>query len=85
MRANIIDPAPRQPYSRKSIWKCKFCDAEEQSTKHYILVCKGIKSDIFGEMERESVYKIIQTLECPEHIFNQVTQILVKIYHNISA
>ena len=28
MRANIIDPAPRQPYNPNSIWKCKFCEAE---------------------------------------------------------
>ena len=85
MRANIIDPAPRQPYNPNSIWKCKFCEAEEQSTKHYVMMCEGIEQDIFREIDRETVFNIIQTLECPEPIFNQVTQILIKIYFLINA
>jgi hypothetical protein len=40
MRANIIDPAPRQPYNPNSIWKCKFCDTEDQDTEHYIKLHK---------------------------------------------
>ena len=85
MRANIIDPAPRRPYNPSSIWKCKFCDAEEQSTKHYIKMCRGIKQEIFREINRDDVYQIIQTLECSEYTFNQVTQILTKIYVLVTA
>ena len=43
MRADIIDPAPRQPYHPLSKWKCKFCDENDQSTEHYVKNCKGIQ------------------------------------------
>ena len=85
MRANIIDPAPRRPYNPKSIWKCKFCEAKDQSTKHYIKECEGIKEGMFQGLDRETVYEVIQTLECPESTFNQVTQILIKVYYHVTT
>ena len=76
MRANIIDPAPRRPYSPNSIWKCKFCESEEQSTEHYVKSCKGIDEKVFGGLDREDVYRKIQTLECHEEEFAHITQVL---------
>ena len=84
MRANIIDPAPRQPYSSVSIWKCKFCNEADQSTEHYIRVCAGIKEDVFGHWDREFIFRVIQTLECDEKTFMQITGILNKIYQLIN-
>ena len=83
MRANIIDPAPRRPYSPNSIWKCKFCESEEQSTEHYVKSCKGIDEKVFGGLDREDVYRKIQTLECHEEEFAHITQVLTKLYNLI--
>ena len=57
----------------------------DQSTRHYIKECKGIKEDLFQGLDREAVYEIIQTLECPESTFNQVTQILIKVYYHVTT
>ena len=83
MRADIIDPAPRQPYHPTSKWKCKFCDENDQSTEHYIRKCKKIE-DIFQGLNRCTVYSIIQTLECDEPTFHQVTIIIQKIQNLIN-
>ena len=84
MRADIIDPAPRQPYHPKSKWKCKFCDVNEQSTEHYVKHCNGIEGDAFQGLSRDTVYTIIQTLECDEQTFHLVTAIIQKIYYLIN-
>jgi hypothetical protein len=83
MRANIIDPAPRRPYRPNSIWKCKFCNADNQSTEHYVKTCDGIDMTVFDGKSREDVYKIIQTLDCSENDFVHTTQILTKLYQQI--
>ena len=80
MRANIIDPAPRQPYHPISKWKCKFCEENDQSTKHYVRDCNGIKMDTFHGLPRDFVYLSIQTLDCEEPLFQQITIILERIY-----
>ena len=83
MRANIIDPAPRRPFKPNCIWKCKFCETEEQSTEHYIKSCVGVDNEIFGGKNREDLFRIIQTLDCTENEFNHTTQILTNLYHLI--
>ena len=84
MRANIIDPAPREPYSPISKWKCKFCDERDQSTEHYVLKCTLIEQDVFEDMDRESIFQIIQTLDCDEQTFYHVTGILSRVYELIN-
>ena len=84
MRADIIDPAPREPYSSVSIWKCKFCNEREQSTRHYVQKCESIERDVFDGMNRESIFEIIQTLECDDQTFYQITGILTRIYQLIN-
>ena len=79
MRANIIDPAPREPYS-PIIWKCKFCQEKDQSTEHYVLRCTAVKEEIFQNIDRENIFRIIQTLDCDDHTFHHVTYILTKLY-----
>ena len=81
MRADIIDPAPRQPHNPVSIWNCKLCSTPEQSTEHYVKTCPGIKEEVFDGIDRGHVYSIIQSLECTEEVFYQITQILIRIYH----
>ena len=83
MRADIIDPTPRQPYNPTSIWKCKFCNVNNQSTEHYVKHCEGIEKDIFEGMNRENIFEIIQTLNCGEDILHKTTKILVQIYQAI--
>ena len=83
MRANIIDPAPRRPFKPTRIWKCKFCETEEQSTEHYVKSCVGIDNEIFGGKNREDLFRIIQTLDCTDNEFNHTTQILTNLYHLI--
>ena len=39
-RSGQLDPTPRKPYWRKK-WRCAFCLEKEQSTRHYVLSCKG--------------------------------------------
>ena len=80
MRANIIDPAPREPYSSVSIWKCKWCNERDQSTEHYVQKCTAIKEEIFENLDRGSIFKTIQTLECDDQTFIRITGILTKIY-----
>ena len=82
MRANIIDPTPREPYS-PTIWKCKFCQEKDQSTEHYVLRCTAVNKEIFQNYDREFIFRIIQTLDCDEHIFHHVTYILTKLYQLI--
>ena len=84
MRADIIDPAPREPYSSVSIWKCKFCNERDQSTEHYVRKCALIETDLFERLDRESIFKIIQTLECNDQTFYQVTGILTRVYELIN-
>ena len=81
MRGSLIDPAPRTPYSDNK-WKCKFCNKKEQSTKHYIMDCKGIKN-VFGDMPREDIFQTIQDLEGDDEHFKKVTQILIKVYNEL--
>ena len=83
MRADIIDPTPRQPYNPTSIWKCKFCDEKDQSTEHYVKSCTAIKEEVFDGMNRELIYNTIQTLEGNDARFSHVTQILIKLYNLI--
>ena len=84
MRANIIDPAPRQPYHPKSKWKCKFCNAEDQSTEHYVKNCDGIEKEVFNGINRDTMYSAIQTLDCDEMTFLQTTYSIQKIYDLIN-
>ena len=35
-RTDILDPTPRKPYW-ETILKCKFCHAENQGIKHYVV------------------------------------------------
>ena len=83
MRADIIDPAPRQPYNPISKWKCKFCEENDQSTAHYVKSCKGIE-DIFQGINRDNVYLIIQSMDCDEPTFHDVTYILQRVYDSIN-
>ena len=76
------DPAPRQPYNPASIWKCKFCNTLDQSTEHYVRHCKKIK-DVFGENDRENIFEMIRTLGGTDQEFEQVTNILVKVYEEV--
>ena len=78
MRANIIDPTPRQPYS-SIIWKCKFCGEREQSTEHYVVKCTALKAEIFQHSDRSYIFTIIQTLESDEKTFLRITSILTKL------
>ena len=41
-RGNCLDPAQRNPYHPVTIWKSKFCEKRDQSTKHYVEECKGL-------------------------------------------
>ena len=84
MRANIIDPEPRQPYHPNCKWKCKFCNANDQSTEHYVRSCSGIDKDSFQGLDRDTIYSVIQTLDCDEQTFCQVTYIIQKIYYLIN-
>ena len=84
MRADIIDPAPRQPYNPQSIWKCKFCEEEQQDTEHYVRLCKGIETEIFDGMNRNLIYSVIQTLQCDESMFIRITYVLMRIYNMIN-
>ena len=83
MRANLIDPTPREPYS-STIWKCKFCHEREQSTEHYVLRCTSIKEEIFLNYDREYIFQIIQTLDCDDQTFFDITCILTKLYQLIT-
>ena len=84
MRANIIDPAPREPYSSVSIWKCKWCDERDQSTEHYVRKCNAIKEETFENLDRGSIFRSIQTLEGDDQTFVQITGILTKLYRLIN-
>ena len=84
MRADIIDPAPREPYSSVSIWKCKFCNEREQSTRHYVQKCESIEREVFDGMNRDFIFETIQTLECDDQTFYQITGILTRIYQLIN-
>ena len=83
MRANLIDPTPREPYG-STIWKCKFCHEREQSTEHYVLRCTSIKEEIFLNYDREYIFQIIQTLDCDDQTFFDITCILTKLYQLIT-
>ena len=84
MRADIIDPAPRQPYHPLSIWRCKFCDENNQSTIHYVKECSGIDKDLFDGLDRGAIYRTIQTLDSEEEVLHKTTQILMKVYQLIN-
>ena len=83
MRADIIDPTPRQPYNPVSVWRCKFCNVNDQSTEHYVKDCEGIEKDIFQGMNRENIFEVIQTMNCGKAIPFDITKILLKLYETI--
>lgn len=40
-RANLLDPAPRLKDKEKK-WQCIFCRENSQTTRHYVLNCRGL-------------------------------------------
>ena len=82
MRMDIADPEPRMPYNRESIWKCKFCNEQVQSTEHYLVDCIQI-NDVWNGRDRREIYNIIQTLEAEEDELKQITTILLKVNNEL--
>ena len=79
MRLDLADPSPRNPYHPSNIWKCKFCEANDQSTEHYVVNCVEI-TNIFNGLDRKMLFETIRTLEGSDEEFLQATNILVKLY-----
>ncbi len=83
MRADIIDPAPRQPYSPLGKWKCKFCPAREQGTEHYVKNCPGT-AQCFEGYNRGDIYNFVQRIDGNDQYFYQATKILENVYKLIN-
>ena len=81
-RLDLLDPAPRRPYRIDNIWECKFCDANEQSTEHYIVHCQGV-NDIFNGIDRKLFFERIQTLEMNNEQVTETTKNLTKLYNRL--
>ena len=77
-RTGIMDPTPRKPYWKKSIWRCKFCNEKSQETKHYIKECDGTEG-YFGDMSREQCWRKITTLEGDEREIKTVANIIQRV------
>ena len=82
MRMDIADPEPRMPYNRENIWRCKFCNEQDQSTEHYVINCMEI-NDVWNGKERREIFKVIQTLDAEDDEIKQITTILLKVYNEI--
>lgn len=83
-RTGIMDPTPRKPYWKKSIWRCKLCNERSQETKHYILECEGTE-EYFEEMSREQCWKIITALEGDKGEMKKLANIVQKIIKEINV
>ena len=78
-RGNCLDPTPRNPYHPITRWKCKLCEKREQSTKHYVVECKGL-DEILKNKDRNWIYEKIKTLEVDEEQIEEIGRALAKIY-----
>ena len=58
-RANILDPAPRGADDVNK-WRCKFCYAHCQDSKHFILECAGTEHLFSDQSQREEVWKTMR-------------------------
>ena len=81
-RADILDPAPRNPYHPESIWKCKFCDGRTQGTYHYIVQCEGVSRMI---SERNRTWTVIKTLDADDVEMRSVGNVLRKLFNRLNA
>ena len=81
-RADILDPAPRNPYHPESKWKCKFCSERTQGTYHYITQCEGV-SRMMGDRMR--IWTVIKTLDAEDEEIRSVGYVLRKLYNKLNT
>lgn len=80
-RADLLYPTPRNPYNPISIWKCRFCNEPDQSSKHYVVECKELVRML--QYNRERVWNVIRTLEGDEEEIKRTGTIIMKVYQKI--
>ena len=78
-RLDLLDPTPRRPYRPSNIWNCKFCDANDQSTEHYVVHCKGMDETFIGT-DRHRLFNDIRTLEMNGVQLAEATKALERLY-----
>ena len=64
-RSGQLDPTPRKPYWRKK-WRCAFCLEKEQSTRHYVLSCKGTQRFFADNDDRKKTWQGLIELDGTE-------------------
>lgn len=81
-RADILDPTPRNPYNPENIWKCRFCNEKDQSTKHYVVDC--MKMNNILQYDRERTWEVIRSLDADEEEIRRTGNLLLKMYGKIN-
>ena len=81
-RADILDPAPRNPYNPESKWKCKFCNERTQGTYHYIVKCQGVSRMM---SDRNRTWTVIKTLDADDEEIRTAGNLLRKLYSRLNT
>ena len=81
-RSGQLDPTPRKPYWKKK-WRCAFCLEKEQSTRHYVLSCKGTQRFFADNDDRKKTWQRLIELEGTEEEIITLGGKMKKIYKHI--
>ena len=81
-RSGQLDPRPRKPYWRKK-WRCAFCLEKEQSTRHYVLSCKGTQGFFADSDDRKKTWQRLIEREGTEEEITTPGGKMKKIYKHI--
>ena len=61
----------------------KLCEKREQSTKHYVVECKGL-DELLKNKDRKWIYEKIKTLEVDEEQIEEIGRTIAKIYRKVN-
>ena len=81
-RSGQLDPMPRKPYW-KTKWRCAFCLEKEQSTRHYVLSCKGTQRFFADKDDRKKTWQRLIELKGTEEEIITLGGKIKKIYKHI--
>ena len=82
-RAGVLHPEPRKPYWEEGRWRCLYCLEKLQSTKHYVLHCKGTKYLFTNDAERQTTWDRLTLLDGNDKEIEKMGTKVKKIYSQI--
>ena len=80
--AGQLDPTPLKPYWKEK-WRCAFCLEKDQSTRHYVLSCKGTQEFFVGKDDRNKTWQTLIDLKGMKEEITSLGGKMKKVYKHI--